>query len=97
MRTLGGKTIGLAGAFAMVVGGLLFGSRFIPGLGYLSLPFSWPGLLILGTGETQERYGYWGELILFWLCSLPCIIGYAWLISHMRRGNSDVCPAGKMT
>jgi hypothetical protein len=84
-----GKILGLAGGFAVVVGALLFGSRFVPGLGILSLPFSWPGLLILGADETQERYGYWGELILFWLCSLPCIIGCSWLICQAWQRRSD--------
>ena len=81
--------IWLALTFALVVAVLLFGSRIIPGLGLLSLPFSWPGIFILGADEAQERYGYWGELILFWLCSIPCIIGYSWLICSVWQRRRD--------
>jgi hypothetical protein len=30
--------------FAVVVAGLIFGSRMVPGLWLLTLPFSWPGI-----------------------------------------------------
>jgi len=51
-----------------------------PSLARLTLPVSWPALFILGADETQETYGRWGECVLFWLCSLPCIAAYAWLL-----------------
>jgi hypothetical protein len=78
---------------AVLVAALLFGSRFFQPFGYAAIPFCWPGLLILGADETQERYGYWGEIILFWLFSLPCIIAYAWLFCRWwqrRRVTHDV-------
>ena len=77
------------GVLATITGLLLLGTRIIPGLGLLTLPVSWPGLIILGADETQERYGYWGELVLFWLCSLPCIIVYAWLFCRWRDYQSS--------
>ena len=64
---------------------LLLGTRIISGLGLPTLPVSWPGFIILGADETRERYGYWGELVLFWLCSLPCIVVYAWLYCRWRE------------
>lgn len=75
---------------AVLVAALLFGSRFFQPLGYAAIPFCWPGLLILGADETQERYGYWGEIILFWHLSLPCIVAYAWLLCRwwQRRGKT---------
>src|SRR5262245_6308758 len=72
----------ISAAMALVTAALLGCSRLISGIGLLTLPVSWPGLLILGADETQERYGYWGELVLFWLCSLPCIVAYARLASR---------------
>ena len=72
---------------AVIVAGLLFGSRFFHPFGYAAIPFCWPGLFILGADETQERYGYWGEILLFWLLSLPCVIAYAWLLCRWRQGR----------
>jgi hypothetical protein len=79
MSTTSRKIIWLSAVLALLTALLLLGSRLVSALGLLTLPASWPGLIILGTDETQERYGYWGELILFWLCSLPCIVAYAWM------------------
>src|SRR5262245_29762710 len=62
---------------AVLVAALLVGSRFFQPLGYAALPFCLPGLLLLGADETQKRFGYWGELGLFWLLSLPCLAIYA--------------------
>ena len=73
------------GVLATVTALLLVGTRIVPGLGLLTLPVSWPGLIILGADETQERYGYWGELVLFWICSLPCVIAYAWVFCRWRE------------
>jgi membrane-anchored protein YejM (alkaline phosphatase superfamily) len=73
---------------AVVTVALLLGTRVVSGLGILTLPVSWPGLIILGADETQERFGYWGELVLFWLCSLPCIFLYAWLFCRWRERRS---------
>ena len=82
-----------AALLAVLVAALLFGSRFFQPFGYAAIPFCWPGLLILGADETQETYGYWGEIVLFWLLSLPCIIAYAWLLCRWwqrRRVTHDV-------
>jgi hypothetical protein len=79
-----------AGVLATITALLLLGTRIVPGLGLLTLPVSWPGLIILGADETQERFGYWGELVLFWLCSLPCIVLYAWLYSRWRQKRGQV-------
>ena len=73
---------------AVITAVLLLGTRIISGLGLLTLPVSWPGFIILGADETQERYGYWGELVLFWLFSLPCIVVYAWLYCRWRERRS---------
>jgi hypothetical protein len=80
------KAFRLAGVLALFVAVLLVGSRVFQPLAWLTLPATWPGFLILGADETQERYGYWGELVLFWLCSLPCISAYSWLICSWRAG-----------
>jgi hypothetical protein len=72
--------IRVSALLAVLVGALLFCSRFFQPFGYAAIPFCWPGLVILGADETQESYGYWGEIIWFWLLSLPCIVAYAWLL-----------------
>jgi hypothetical protein len=74
---------------AGLVAALLLGSRFFQALGYVAFPFRLPGILLLGTDETQERYGYWGEIILLWLLSLPCIVIYASLIYRWWLGRGD--------
>ena len=74
------KVFRVAVMLAVLVAALMVASRLFQPFAWLTLPATWPGLFILGADETQERYGYWGELILFWLCSLPCVIGYAWLL-----------------
>jgi hypothetical protein len=79
--------------FAVLVAALLLGSRCFQPFGYAAIPFCWPGLFILGADETQERYGYWGEIIMFWLLSLPCIVAYAWLLCRWwqrRRDTPDI-------
>jgi len=48
----------IAAALGTVNAALLLGTRLVPGLGWLTLPVSWPGFIILGADETQERYGY---------------------------------------
>jgi len=77
---------------AVVVAALLFGSRFFQPLGYAAIPFCLAGLLILGADETQETYGYWGEIVLFWLLSLPCIVIYVSLLWRwwQRRRDSEL-------
>ncbi len=77
--------LGISALLAVVVAGLLLGSRFFRPLAYPAVLFCWPGLLILGADETQEAYGYWGEIILFWVLSLPCIVAYAWLFCRWRE------------
>jgi hypothetical protein len=79
MSTISRKIVQVSAVLALLTALLLLGCRVVPALGLLTLPVSWPGLIILGADETQERFGYWGELILFWLCSMPCIMAYAWL------------------
>jgi len=77
---------------AVITAVLLLGTRIISGFGLLTLPVSWPGFIILGADEMQERYGYCGELLLFWLFSLPCIVVYAWLycLWRERRSGQDI-------
>jgi len=75
----------VSAGLAALVAALLIGSRFFPPCGYAAVPFCWPGLLVLGGDETQERYGFWGELVLLWLMALPCVIVYAWLICRWRQ------------
>jgi hypothetical protein len=72
----------IASLQSLVVAVLLLSSRLILPLSWLTLPATWPGVFILGMDETQERYGYWGELVLLWLCSLPCVAFYAWLLDR---------------
>jgi hypothetical protein len=79
------KVFRLACVLALLLAVLMVASRLFQPLAWLTLPVTWPGLFILGADETQERYGYWGELVLFWLCSLPCIAAYAWLFCRWRR------------
>ena len=74
------KLFRVAGTLALLVAVLMVASRVFQPLAWFTLPATWPGLFILGADETQERYGYWGELVLFWLCSLPCVVVYAWLL-----------------
>ena len=82
------KAFRLASVFALLVAVLMVAARLFQPLAWFTLPATWPGLFILGADETQERYGYWGELALFWLCSLPCIAVYAWLICRWwQRSN----------
>ena len=80
----------MSALLAVLVAALLFGSRFFQPLRYAAFPFCLPGLLILGADETQERFGYWGELVLFWLLSLPCLVIYASLLRRwwQRRRSS---------
>ena len=68
--------------FVAAVG--FFGQRFFGPLALLGLPFSIPGFLVLGFDEVQERYGYWGEPLFFWLLSLPCVFLFAWLLQRGR-------------
>jgi hypothetical protein len=77
--------LGVSALLAVVVAALLLGSLVFHPLGYPALLFCWPGVLILGADETQETYGYLGEIILFWLLSLPCVVFYAWLVCVCRR------------
>ena len=94
MRTKRTQQLAVAvGVLATITAVLLVGTRIAPGLGLLTLPVSWPGLILLGADETQERYGYWGELILFWLCSLPCIVIYAWLFCCWRERKMTLAEA----
>jgi hypothetical protein len=85
--------------FSVMVAGLIFGSRTVPGLGLLTLPFSWPGVLLLGFDETEEIYGYWGEPVFYWLCSLPCVVGYSWLICRLwsRASGTTVAQPNEAT
>ena len=75
---------------AVLVAALLCGSRFFQPFGYVAIPFCWPALFLLGADETQERYGYWGEIGLFWLLSLPCLVAYAWLLCRWRQHRRGV-------
>jgi hypothetical protein len=78
------KAFRLTSVIALLVGVLMFASyRFEP-LAWVTFPFTWPGFVVLDVEETQERYGEWGELLLFWLCSLPCIAVYSWLFFWWR-------------
>ena len=79
------KLFRVAATLALLVAVLMVASRVFQPLAWLTLPVTWPGFFILGADETQERYGYWGELILFWLCSLPCVVLYAWLFCLWQR------------
>ena len=79
------RVLRVATLLAVLVAGLLYGSRFFQPFGYVALPFCLPGLFILGADETQERYGYWGEIVLFWLLSLPCLVIYASLLWRLWR------------
>jgi hypothetical protein len=92
MSTRGSKITWVSAILALLTALLLLGSRLAPAFGLLTLPVSWPGLIILGADETQERYGYWGELMLFWLCSLPCIVAYAWLWCRWRGRRRVAAP-----
>jgi hypothetical protein len=74
---------------AVLVFALLFGSRYFQPFGYAAIPFCLPGLFILGADETQERYGYWGEIIWFWLLSLPCVVVYALLLCRWWQGRKQ--------
>jgi len=68
-----------------------FGQRFFGPLAILGLPFSIPGFLVLGVDEVQERCGYWGEPLYFWLLSLSCAVLFAWLLQRTRgvRHHAD--------
>ena len=79
---------------AVLVAALLFGSRFFQPLGYAALPFCLPGLLIFGADETQERFGFWGEILLFWLVSLPCLVIYASLVWRWWQHRKSSKPFG---
>jgi hypothetical protein len=86
------KQFQVTATLALLVAVLMVASRFFQPLALLTLPATWPGLFILGADETQERYGYWGEMIWFWLGSLPCIIAYGWLLCRWwqrRRAPRD--------
>jgi hypothetical protein len=79
------KAFQVSALLAVICALLLLGSRLFQPIGYAAFPFCWFGLLILGSDETQEKYGYWGELILLWFLSLPCILAYAWLLCRWWR------------
>ncbi|RYD34841.1 MAG: hypothetical protein EOP87_08430 [Verrucomicrobiaceae bacterium] len=79
------RWIGIAGVLWLISGVGFFGMRFFAPLMVLGLPFSIPGLILLGTDEVQERYGYWGEPFYFWLLALPCSILYALMIRRFYR------------
>ena len=67
----------LAAALALLVAVLLAASWLFLPIGWLTLPATWPGVLILAVSP-EDRYSYWKQLVLVWLCSLPCILFYAW-------------------
>ena len=60
---------------------VLFCTRHLPGLLPLAAVLNWLGLLVLGTDETTETFGYWGEPVLFFLLSVPLLAAYAALLS----------------
>ena len=76
------RLLRLASLLSFIIAVLLAASRVFLPLGWLTLPATWPGVFILGVDENVERYGSWGELVLFWLCSLPCSVLYAWLLDR---------------
>lgn len=86
------RVVPVSAFLATLLAVLLVASRFFQPFGYAAVPFCLPGLFILGADETQERYGYWGEIILLWLLSLPCIVIYVSLLSRWwqsrRRSRS---------
>lgn len=79
----------LVGILWFVAGVGFFGMRLFSPLLVLGLPFSIPGLIVLGTDEVQERYGYWGEPFYFWLLALPCALVYAFVIQRWRRVDRE--------
>ena len=82
--------VSAASVLAVLTAVLLVGSRYLRPLAYVVLPLCLPGVCILGLDETQERFGRWGEIILFWLTSLPCLVLYAASICRWwlkRRGE----------
>ena len=76
---------------ACATGGLLLLARIVPNFLVVAWPLCLPGLLVLGD-ETQEHFGVWGELAMFWLTSLPATAALTALIRvaavRERQGSS---------
>src|SRR5690349_7373246 len=69
-----------AGILSLVVAAFLAGSLLFLPIGWLTLPATWPGALVLAA-IPDDRYSILQQLILVWFSSLPCVALYAWWFS----------------
>ena len=56
-------------------------SPFVPVVGLLTLPLTWPAIFVLGD-ESDERFGVLLELALAWIMAFPMALLYAGLHSY---------------
>jgi hypothetical protein len=73
--------------FTILVGLLIALNYIIPGLVLITLPVSWPFLIIFGVDETTEKYGVVGEMWRLYLSSIPLTIIFSICLAVFAKGN----------
>ena len=87
MRFIPASAFRVFGFIAFVIAALLVASRWFVFCGLLTLPITFPALLVLGADELDETYGIWGSRVLAWLISLPVMLILAWICSRLSRAD----------
>jgi len=83
------------GLMALVVAALLVASRWLEICVLVTLPITFPAVLVLGGDELDETYGVWKSRALVWLISFPVMLLLAWTYCRFIRPDRAILPLEK--
>ena len=92
MRFISARVLRVFGLMAFAVAALLVASRWLVICGLVTLPITFPAVLVLGGDELDETYGIWKSRVLVWLVSLPVMLLLAWIYCRFIRAERASLP-----
>jgi hypothetical protein len=92
MRFISARLLRVFGLMAFVVAALLVASRWLVICGLVTLPITFPAVLVLGGDGLDETYGVWRSRALVWLISLPVMLLLAWIYCRFIRAERASLP-----
>ena len=92
MPFISARVLRLFGLMAFAVAALLVASRWLVICGFVTLPITFPAVLVLGGDELDETHGVWGSRALVWLISLPVMLLLAWVYCRFIRAEIESLP-----
>lgn len=87
MQFISTRVFRMFGLMAFAVAALLVASRWLVICGLVTLPVTFPAVLVLGGDELDETCGVWGSRALAWLISLPVMLLLAWIYCRFIRAE----------